>query len=763
MADQKKRLSKIILIVIMVFTLPAWGQVNHISVRPLASNVLMPQSRAHAFAPQRRGAVEITDVHVLVDILESTATTTIEIRLHNNSNRRQEAELIFPVPDGAVVRGFAYDGPSGEITAQVLPKDEAKKIYERLVAKIRDPALVEFIGYNLIRSSVFPVQAGGRQKVRLTYEHLLEVDGNRVDYILPRTESLDYKVPWDIKVTIKTKRPISTVYSPTHKLVGLKQLDLRSMHDAEGPVIITARTEGPMAEPGPFRLSYLLRENGVTASMFAYPDEKVGGGYFLLLAGLPAEAVNTGDSPAIKREVTLVIDRSGSMRNEKIVQVKEAALQVIAGLNKGEAFNVIIYSNTVERFSEKPVIKTTETEKAAQAYIEGITATGGTNIYDALHEALSQKPADEMLPIVLFLTDGLPTVGQTSEIAIRNLVLKSNPYNRRVFTFGVGMDVNAPLLEKIAAQSRAKAEFVLPQEDVEVSIGKVFKRLTGPILAEPKLEIVEDDGGPAMGRTRDIIPGKLPDLFEGDQLLLLGQYVGIRAINFRISGNYLGRQRTFKFTFEVTKANVKNGFVPRLWASRKIAELIDEVRQMGADTATNCNDPKAKELVDEIIRLSTEFGILTEYTAFLAREGTDLGNRAEVLRSAGDLFERRAMRERSGKGAVNQSFNMMRQKAQQRLNMSNSFINSDMERVSISTVQQVNDRAYYRKGNRWVDSRLVNDEAQIRPKRIIEFGSEEFIELAQRLAGENRQGSIAFSEDVLLLVDGEPVLIRNSN
>jgi len=698
---------------------------------------------------------------VLVDILESMATTTIEIQLQNSSNRRQEAELIFPVPDGAVVRGFAYDGPGRMITAEVLPRDEAKRIYERLVAKIRDPALVEFIGYNLIRSSVFPIEAGGRQKVRLTYEHLLEVDGNRVDYILPRTESLDYKVPWDIKVTIKTKRPISTVYSPTHKLVGLKQLDLISMHDTQGPIIVTTQTECPVTEPGPFRLSYLLQDNGVTASMFAYPDEKVGGGYFLLLAGLPIEAVSNTDTPAIKREVTLVIDRSGSMRNEKIEQVKEAALQIIAGLKKGEAFNVILYSNTVERFSDKPVIKTTDTEKAAQAYIEGITAMGGTNIYDALHEALRQEPTDGMLPIVLFLTDGLPTVGQTSEVVIRNLVLQSNPYNRRVFTFGVGLDVNAPLLEKIADGSRAKAEFVLPQEDVEVSIGKVFKRLTGPILADPKLEIVADDGQVALGRTRDIIPGKPPDLFEGDQLLLLGQYVGTKPITFRISGNYLGAQRTFKFTFKLTKADVKNGFVPRLWASRKIAELIDMVRQMGADNTTNCNNPKAKELVDEIVRLSTEFGILTEYTAFLAREGTDLGNRREVLRDAEELFERRAMRGRTGKEAVNQSFNMMRQKDQKSLNYYNYYIDSNLERVSISTVQQVNDRAYYRKGNRWIDSRLVNEEAQIKPKRIIRFGSEEFIELAQRLAMENRQGSIALSGDVLLLVDGEPVLIRN--
>jgi Ca-activated chloride channel family protein len=736
----------------------ASAQMRHVTVEtphfasPIPSNIIIPQSRARAFAPEHPGAVEITKVDVLIDIVETTATTTVEIHLANPTARRQEAELIVPVPDGAVVRGFAYDGPSGQITAQVLPKDEAKRIYESLVSRIRDPALAEFIGYNLIQSSVFPVEANGKQTVRLTYEHLLEVDGSRIDYVLPRTESLQYAVPWKVTARIKSAKPISTVYSASHKL----EMERRG----EREVSVTIADEATKS-PGPFRLSYLLQADGVTASMFAYPDKKVGGGYFLLLAGLPADLTGEQNAEALKREVTLVIDRSGSMRDEKLEQVKEAALQTIAGLHDGEAFNVILYSNSVQWFSPKPVIKSDATAKAAQRYIEGITATGGTNIYDALHAALAQEPTEGMLPIVLFLTDGLPTVGQTSETAIRDLAAKSNPHKRRVFTFGVGCDVNAPLLERIAAESRGRVEFVLPKEDVEVKIGRVFKQLSGPVLADPELRVVDSDGDAAIGRTRDILPEKLPDLFEGDRLVLLGQYVGEEPVTFKIAGNFFGRQRTFKFAFDFDKACVKNGFVPRLWASRKIAELIDDVRQMGADPAASANDPKAKELIDEIVRLSTEFGVLTEYTAFLAREGTDLHNVGEVRREAGDNFSIRGMQSRSGPAAINQGLNAVRQKGQEQLNMDNRFYDAQLNEVSISSVQQINDKAYYRRGEQWVDSRLVAQQ-QTTPARVIEFGSKEYFELARKLASENRQGSIALSGDILLMVDGESVLVRNT-
>ena len=200
--------------------------------------------------------------------------------------------------------------------------------------------------------------------------------------------------------------------------------------------------------------------------------------------------------------------------------------------------------------------------------------------------------------------------------------------------------------------------------------------------------------------------------------------------------------------------------MPRLWASRKIAELIDHIRQLGADSSVTENDPKVKELVDEIVRLSTEFGILTEYTAFLAREGTELADAPAVHAEAAHNLGRRAMRSRSGLGGVSQSLNIARQKKLPALNARNEYFDDKMNRVSITTVQQINDRAFYRRGGRWIDSRLVNKEREIKPAQVIEFGSEDFYRLALRLARSGRQGSIALKGDILLEVDGRPILVK---
>jgi Ca-activated chloride channel family protein len=723
------------------------------SGRPVAPCVVVPQARV--YTPHHPGTVSITSVVARVNILEQVATTTLDVHLENSTSQQLEAELLVPVPEDAVVKGFSFEGPAREPTAVVLRKEEARRLYDEVVARFRDPALLEFAGYNLVRSSLFPVPPAGAQRLRLVYEHLLPADGNRVDYVLPRSESLEHSVAWKLSMRIQAKKAISTVYSPSHAISTVRVSD--------DTVTLDAGDKAAM-EPGAFRLSYLLADKGVTASLFAYPDPRSGGGYFLLLAGLPAKPEADRPGQRIRREIILVIDRSGSMTGEKIEQVREAALQILGGLDEGEAFNIIAYNSTVEFFAPEPVLKTPESERMAREYLRSLKVGSGTNLHDALVEALRQRHNAGMLPLVLFLTDGLPTVGQTSEAAIRDVALKANPHNRRVFTFGVGFDVNTALLEKVAYETRAMATFVLPKENVEVKVGSVFQRLAGPILADPRLEVLGPDGTAQPYRVRDVIPARLPDLFTGDQLIVLGRYVGEAPLAFSVRGNYLGMEKSFQFSFGLEKATTRNGFVPRLWASRQIGLLVDAIRQLGADggplppAQVAEKDPRLKELVDEVIRLSTEFGILTEYTAFLAREGTDLTRKELVIHQAAENFKSRALNVRSGQASLNQDLNNRFSKEQTYANSANAYFDEKLDCIKITNVQQVNDCAFYCRSNRWVDSRIVDKETQ--PRRVVRFGSPDYGALLAKLVSQGRQGCISLRGDVLMVVDGEAVLIE---
>jgi Ca-activated chloride channel family protein len=717
---------------------------------PAHANVIVPQARA--FPVSGAPSAEITAVRADVTILEQVATTVLDIQLRNPSAARIEAELVVPIPAGATVRGFTFAGDAPEPNATLLSKDEARRAYDAIVAKVRDPALLEFTGCNLLRSSVFPLAPHGTQQIRLTYDHILPRDGTRIDYELPRSESLDYRVPWQVSVTIKSKTPIATVYSPTHALevVGSQP----QPNCWSGRLAATAATT-----PGPLRLSYLVAEAELTASLLAYPDPQVGGGYFLLLAGAPAHRATTAATEGVRREVTLVLDHSGSMRGEKLAQARAAALQVIAGLEPGEAFNIIAYNETVTPLATHALVKSPATEADARAFLQRLEGAGSTDIHAALSHALGCEPTAGMLPLVLFLTDGLPTAGNTSEVAIRAVATDHNPQRRRIFTFGVGVDVNTPLLQALATQTRGTATFVLPQEDVERHVTRVFKGLAGPVLTDAALAVVADLAGPPLTRVADLLPAALPDLFQDDQLVVLGRYRGDRPLDFELRGQYRGRDRTFRFHFALDNASTRNAFVPRLWASRRIAGLIQSIQDLGADAQTAAHHPRLKELTDEVLRLSQQFGILTEYTAFLAREGTRLADRGAVLAEAAANLDNRAVRTRSGLGAVNQAGNLRFQSAQRTLNTDNSFYDENMNRVSISNVQQVNDLAFFRRGSRWVDSRAVARE-EAAPARVIAFDSPEFRALAERLAHANRAGTLALRGDTLLLVDDELVLIK---
>lgn len=734
--------------------------------------ILVPQRPI--VQPRGQAPVQISAAEARVKIRDRVAITELAITVQNPGRARAETQLLLPVPDGSAIRSFKLDSLGDDSAAVLLPAAEARRVYDAIVRKMVDPGLLEFAGLGLIRSSVFPVEPGQTQTFRVVYEQVLPAHAGRVDYVLPRTEALNATgVEWSISVDVQSSAPLGPIFSPSHPIGVLP--------DGANKAAVTVNAPN---DPGSFRLGIVQQGFGGAMTVIAYPDARVGdgrGGYFMLVAG-PQQAWKRQSD--VRREVTLVIDRSGSMRGDKIAQAKEAALQVLAGLKDGELFNIIDYSGAVERFSERPQAKGAETLAAARAYINGLEANGSTNLHDALVAALRQPKREGTLPLVLFLTDGRATDGVTSEVGIREAAKAANEHDRRVFTFGVGFDLNAPLLTGLAEATRAAPTFVLPEDNIEVKVSEVFDRLDGPVLVAPRLHGLTADAADRTDRRfiRGVLPGELPDVYAGDQLVVLGQYTTNDPFVLLIDGSggpedAAGvpgalRSRQLQILFDPAEATVANSYVPRLWAQRRIAQLVGSIRQAGAEG----REPEA-ELVDEIVRLSTEHGILTEYTSFLAAEETQYAaapgeSQGEVRRRqlafARDELASKAVETRSGRSSVAQERNLQAQRAGGYVQQ-NAYADAAAPAVAgesfgvtrISAVQRANDQTLFqRANNRWVDARALERETD-EPDQTVEFGTDAYFALVDDLVGQNRQGLIANRGEVLLMNRGQLVLVRN--
>ena len=739
-----------------------------------AVHYLAPQAWAvPRSASGTASSVRISGVEARVDILEGVAVTDLLIRLENPSGAAQEARLLIAVPDGAAVRSFRFQGSASEPAVELLPAAAARDAYQRIVSKLRDPALLEFAGTALVRSSVFPVPPGGTQAVRLVYEHVLPSSGGRLEYVLPRTQRLaDSTIPFVLSGRVRSKTPVAAVYSPSHPV--------RLSRAGASEVLFDLDAAGG-AEPGSFLLSILPQSGDLSASLLACPDSAGGGGHFLLLAALPPDA-RPASGGEVRREVTLVLDRSGSMAGEKIGQAKAALAMVLQSLADGESFNVIVYNDGIERFAEAPLVKDRASEARARAYIDSIEAGGSTNLHDAILEALLPTPAEGCLPLVLLFSDGLPTAGITSETAIRRDAEAANRHHRRIFGFGVGCDVNAPLLDRLSEASRGALTCVLPGESVEEKVSVLFGKLRGPVLTSPRLEALDEEGRPSNRFVSDLMPPRIPDVFRGDRLVVLGRYLGDGPMRLRLSGEFLGVPRAFELRFDLSGATLRNAFVARLWASRRIAALVDELRQAGAETAEaavparvsarpvppgrpgaapggELADPRMRELVDEIVRLSVKHGILTEYTAFLATEGTDLGKAEALARETGGNLREWAVQDRSGAHGVGQQMNTAAQRGQTAGNGRNAFFDRNMNRVEIANVQQLSDLSFFRRAGRWVDARVAG-RASVEPEEVVSFGSPRFREVLAKLESTNRQGVLALGGEALFELDGKVVRVE---
>jgi Ca-activated chloride channel family protein len=484
----------------------------------------------------------------------------------------------------------------------VLPADEARRIYEEIVRRKKDPALIELVGHGILRARVFPIDPGDTRRVILRYTQILGKDGDllrlrypRVVGIVPGTAAHETSRPdlrtqrshpFTLTIRVTGAERFATPYSPTHVIEvrerGRDELEIVHSGDA------AARD---------FELFLPLRESFVGASLVAHAPG-VEPGYFMLLISPPAH----GDEAHIPRDLTLVLDVSGSMSGVKMEQARDALDQILAGLRPEDRFRLITFSSFVRSFSDDFVRADRATLREARDYLSGVRAEGSTNIMDALREALEPEAERGRLSLIVFLTDGKPTVGETAPEQIMEAAERLRD-GERVFAFGVGYDVNTYLLDRMAEGGRGTVSYVGPGDDVEEAVSSLTRKISFPALSD--LRIVR-----APAELEDHYPNPLPDLFYGEDLILFGRYRGHGSGQLVLEGRRAGETQRFTYEVELPRRENDNDFIPRLWAARKAGALTAYVRLHGADP----------EVVEEIRQLGLRYGIITEYTSYLVEE-----------------------------------------------------------------------------------------------------------------------------------------------
>jgi Ca-activated chloride channel homolog len=693
------------------------------------------------FAP-----LEVSSHHVDVKIDGQVAVTSIDQEFYNPNDQRLEGIYMFPVPKGAHIDKFSMEIGGKMVDAELLRADKARQIYEDIVRKMRDPALLEYAGRDLFKARIFPIEPRSRKPIKISYTELLRSDAGTVTYSYAlSTEKFSARPikSLSLKVEVKTEQPLASIYSPSHKV------EIRRDGPNRAVIGYESKDEKPDTD---FQLVYSSEKRDIGLSLITH---KSGGedGYFLLLAA-PTVAKETKPAP---KDVVFVVDTSGSMAGAKLQQAKKALQFCVENLNTDDRFEIVRFSTEAESLFGKLSEADSEHRKRASNFIADLKPIGGTAIADALQTAFKARTEKSERPfVIIFLTDGLPTVGTRNPDEIVADVKK--PGDARIFSFGIGSDVNTQLLDQIAEGTRAFSQYVLENEDLEVKVSNFYTRIREPVLTNARLEF----GGGV--RTSKLYPAQLPDLFKGDQLVLTGRYSGSGEVEAKLTGMANGREQTF--TYKVKFDDSSNDYVARLWATRRVGFLLDEIRIHGETT----------ELRDEATDLARRYGIVTPYTAYLIVEdedrrrvpladrsmqsmSADAPARAEVSK-AWDGFKEK----KDGADAV---ANARSQNAFKFAEQSGASINygaaeslrgftlnapsapAESDRLTQYTRQSkfVNGRAFFQNGKQWIDANAQN----ATKRQHLQFNSEAYFDLLKQHP--EAAPWMALGQNVLLALD----------
>jgi len=625
---------------------------------------------------------------VKVEIVNQVARTSVDQVFVNHFGRDIEGTYIFPVPEGASVSEFAMYIGNERVQGEILDSREARRVYEDIVRRMRDPGLLEYMGRNLFRARVFPIPANGEKRVQISYTEVLKSENGLVKYLYPLNTERFSRDPLEdvsISVRVESQVPIVNVYSPSHKVSVSK--------DSAGRARVGYEDKRVRPDKD-FLVYYSLSKDDVGLSYMNWEGPE--GGYFMLLASPRYAAAG---ERVVNKTIVLVLDSSGSMSGAKIRQAKEAARFILNHLGPRDEFTVVDFDDGVTPFSDALVPATDDNIGRALKFVDAIEDSGGTNINDALLAALSRMRGGERPSYVLFLTDGLPTVGTTETADILRHAQQANPSRSRVFVFGVGNDVNTELLDRISSDHRGTSVYIGETEDLEAAISGFYEKISSPLLSDLAVTFRGIE-------TSQVYPRSLPDLFKGSQLVLVGKYKGRGPVSIVLTGKSGREEKRFVLEGRALVSGDSFNFLPRLWATRRIGYLLEEIRLQGSN----------QELADEIRRLGLKYGIVTPYTSFLVTE-----KEAQTLDAAAP-----AAREAVLGGVVGGVGAVRAAKATQIFKLEDRAAQVASERILYK-----DDKTFYLKDGVWTDSEYEDGA----PATEVKFNSDAFYKLIAEKPG----------------------------
>lgn len=687
--------------------------------------IVDPPGVLHRPSPKPE-ALSVKYHRVQVNIENGIATTSIDQVFINNYDVDLEGTYMFPLPEDAAISNFTMYVDGKKMSGEILDKDRARQIYEDIVRRMKDPALLEYVGRNMFKVRVYPIPKHGEKRIELVYQETLKYDAGIYKYVYPlNTEKFSPKPLEEVAISanIKSKIPVKSVYSPSHEVdVKIENFGATCGYEAKN-----------VKPDKDFVLYYTVSEKDMGLNLLSYRTGNDDGYFMMLLSpgDLKEKVVSSKD-------IVFVLDISGSMSGDKIRQAKEALRFCVNNLGKGDRFNIISFATSVNKYKDNLVSVDSKSINGALEFIDNLSASGGTDINDALLSALKMITDSEKPKMIIFLTDGQPTVGVTDIKDILKNLENSNTAETRVFVFGVGNDVNTHLLDRISETHRGLTEYVVPREDIEIKVSSFYRKVSEPILANISLDFGKI-------RTKEIYPVTLPDIFKGTQLVLFGRYApnqsdvtsdgsGYGSTAIKLTGYVNGKKKEIIYEGDFPSDNSENDFIPRIWATRKIGYLMNEIRLKGEN----------KELIDEIVKLSKEYGIMTQYTSFLILEKDEdyarwgiRSNEAPKMREEGKL-SMDAMKQTTGARSVSSSMDISDLKGQ--------LVVKEPVRM---TIKHVGAKTFYQQENSsWMDSKFNEN---LKVKEIKHF-SEEYFDILKQNPGLGKY--FAVGAKVVVVLDG---------